>query len=143
MPETIPLEPEADLWLAVEQFNSQQFYACHDTLEAMWMEAVEPDKTFYQGILQVAVALYHLGNQNLRGAMILLGEGTNRLRRYEPDYAKIDVTALVTCSTTLLTLLQHTEPGQVGAIALQVLQQSPDDRSSSELLPRITQTLEG
>ncbi len=143
MPETIPLEPEADLWLAVEQFNSQQFYACHDTLEAMWMEAVEPDKTFYQGILQVAVALYHLGNQNLRGAMILLGEGTNRLRRYEPDYAEIDVTSLVACSTTLLTVLQHTEPEQVGTIALQVLQPTSGDRSISELLPKITQTSRG
>jgi uncharacterized protein len=132
----------ADLWLAVDQFNNQQFYACHDTLEAMWMEAIEPDKTFYQGILQVAVALYHLGNHNLRGAVILLGEGSNRLRRYEPDYAAIDVTTLVTQSTTLLMLLQRTEPEQVGAIAAQVLQPALSDRfvhgHENRLLPVIT-----
>jgi len=145
MPETIPPapKPEADnLWQAVAQFNQQQFYACHDTLEALWMEAVEPDKTFYQGILQVAVALYHLGNQNLRGAVILLGEGTNRLRRYEPDYAEIDVTALVTQSTTLLTLLQHIDPEQVGAIAAQVLQPSSTDRPHHALLPVIVRILD-
>ncbi|XQQ07818.1 MAG: DUF309 domain-containing protein [Leptolyngbya sp. IPPAS B-1204] len=66
-------EMPPEFWQGIEEFNQQQFYACHDTLEAIWMEAIEPQKTFYQGILQIAVALYHLGNQNFRGAIILLG----------------------------------------------------------------------
>jgi uncharacterized protein len=98
---------EPTFWDGVEQFNQQQFYACHDTLEAIWMEAMEPQRTFYQGILQIAVALYHLGNDNLRGATILLGEGVNRLRRYQPDYAGVDVTHLVAQSTGLLLQLQQ------------------------------------
>lgn len=100
-------------WQGVEQFNSQQFYPCHDTLEALWMEAMEPDKSFYQGILQIAVALYHLGNQNWRGAVILLGEGCNRLRRYTPDYAGIDIDDLLNSSTILLTALQQAGPENV------------------------------
>ncbi|NJR37899.1 MAG: DUF309 domain-containing protein [Leptolyngbyaceae cyanobacterium CSU_1_4] len=104
------LEPA--FWDGIEQFNQQEFYACHDTLEAIWMEAREPQRTFYQGILQIAVALYHLGNANLRGATILLGEGLNRLRRYQPIYAEIDVTALVIQSAELLTQLQQAQ--QVG-----------------------------
>jgi len=51
----------------IDEFNRQQFYACHDTLEALWMESAEPEKTFYQGILQIAVACYHLENNNWRG----------------------------------------------------------------------------
>jgi len=102
-------EVEAAFWDGVEQFNRQEFYACHDTLEAIWMEAMEPQRTFYQGILQIAVALYHLGNDNLRGATILLGEGLTRLRRYQPTYAEVDVTALVTQSAELLTKLQQTQ----------------------------------
>jgi uncharacterized protein len=94
-------------WEGVAQFNQQEFYACHDTLEAIWMEAIEPQRTFYQGVLQIAVALYHLGNDNLRGAAILLGEGIKRLRHYQPDYAAVDVTALVSQSAHLLTLLQQ------------------------------------
>jgi predicted metal-dependent hydrolase len=69
----------------VEQFNKREFYACHDTLEAIWIEAAESDKRFYQGILQVAVGCYHLTNHNWRGAVILLGEGVRRLNDYEPD----------------------------------------------------------
>ncbi|MBA2749549.1 MAG: DUF309 domain-containing protein [Tatlockia sp.] len=99
----------AEFWHGVEQFNQKQFYACHDTLEALWMEAIEPQKTFYQAILQIAVALYHLGNSNLRGACILLGEGTNKLSRYEASYAGIDVDKLLDDSVALLLQLQQQE----------------------------------
>lgn len=106
MSETIPQE----FWQAVELFNSGQFYGCHDTLEALWIEAGEPEKTFYQGILQIAVALYHLGNRNWRGAVILLGEGSNRLRRYPSSYSGVDVDELLSQSVALWKTLQ-----QIGA----------------------------
>jgi len=102
-----------EFWHGVEQFNSRQFYACHDTLEALWMEATEPQKTFYQGILQIAVALYHLGNSNWRGAVILLGEGINKLRRYPDTYAGIDVDELLISSAAMLTALQQAGPEKI------------------------------
>jgi len=69
----------------ITQFNQQDFYGCHDTLEAIWLEAIAPEKNFYQGILQIAVGCYHLGNDNWRGAVILLGEGIRRLADYSPQ----------------------------------------------------------
>ncbi|GAX38581.1 DUF309 domain-containing protein [Nodularia sp. NIES-3585] len=121
MSEIIPQE----FWQGVEQFNSGQFYACHDTLEALWIEASEPEKTFYQGILQIAVALYHLGNGNWRGAVILLGEGSNRLRRYPSVYSNIDVDELLSQSAALLSELQ-----QMGAEKF-----SAGDLGDSQALP--------
>lgn len=103
MSEIVPDE----FWQAVEQFNQQQFYACHDTLEAIWMEAPQPQKTFYQAVLQIAVALYHLENSNLRGAVILLGEGINKLRNYPASYSGIDIDELLIASATLLSTLQQ------------------------------------
>ena len=120
-----------EFWQGVEQFNTGQFYACHDTLEALWIEATEPEKTFYQGILQIAVALYHLGNRNWRGAMILLGEGSNRLRRYPSVYSGIDVDELLHQSVALLKILQHTEPELIASLDL--------DRDQALPLPRIVQ----
>ncbi|MEH2401740.1 MAG: DUF309 domain-containing protein [Nostoc sp.] len=111
MSQTIPQE----FWQGVEQFNSGEFYACHDTLEALWIEAGEPDKTFYQGILQIAVALYHLENRNWRGAVILLGEGSNRLRRYPSSYSGVDVDELLSQSAVLLTTLQQIGPDKITA----------------------------
>ncbi|MBN3881428.1 MAG: DUF309 domain-containing protein [Nostoc sp.] len=111
MSESIPQE----FWQGVEQFNSGQFYACHDTLEALWIEAGEPEKTFYQGILQISVALYHLENRNWRGAVILLGEGSNRLRRYPSSYGGVDVDELLSQSAALLTTLQQIGPEKIAA----------------------------
>jgi uncharacterized protein len=111
MSETIPQE----FWQGVELFNSGQFYACHDTLEALWIEASEPEKTFYQGILQIAVALYHLENLNWRGAVILLGEGSNRLRRYPSSYSGVDVDELLSQSAGLLKTLQQTGANKITA----------------------------
>lgn len=128
----------AEFWQGVEQFNQRQFYECHDTLEAIWMEAVEPQRTFYQGILQIAVALYHLGNQNLRGAIILLGEGVNRLRRYQPAFAGIDVTELVDRSLTLLTILQQAQPEQIPELAAQVTQAQTNQASEKDSATTVT-----
>lgn len=97
----------------IEKFNQQQFYACHDILEEIWMDSVEPNKTFYQGILQIAVGCYHLSNSNWRGAVILLGEGSKKLREYEPDYFNIDVSNLLENSYDLLTALQQINPDSV------------------------------
>ncbi|NEO84207.1 MAG: DUF309 domain-containing protein [Spirulina sp. SIO3F2] len=108
---------EVTLAAAVEQFNVQEFYACHDILEAMWVEALEPDKTFYQGMLQVAVGCYHLQNLNWRGAATLLGEGLRRLRGYQPDYQQIDVTQLFEQSLTLLETVQQTPPEALSEVA--------------------------
>jgi predicted metal-dependent hydrolase len=101
-----------EFFQGIEQFNRGEFYACHDTLEALWMESGEPLKTFYQGILQVAVAYYHLGNSNIRGAMILLGEGSRRLYSYQPDYEGVDVSLLLEESLNLLQYLQGMSTGQ-------------------------------
>jgi len=109
MSETIPQQ----FWQGIELFNTGQFYACHDTLEALWMESAEPDKSFYQGILQISVALYHLGNGNLKGAIILLGEGSNRLARYPSIYSEIDVDELLEQSIALLKALQQQQLEQV------------------------------
>lgn len=119
MTQSVPQE----FWQGVEEFNQGEFYACHDTLEALWMEANEPEKSFYQGVLQLAVALYHLSNHNLRGAVILLGEGANRLRRYPPTFSEIDVADLLDQSRTLLGALQQATPEQAGEIWQQMQQQ--------------------
>ncbi len=94
-------------WLqGIHEFNAHEYYACHDTLEALWMDSIDPDKKFYQGVLQIAVACYHLHNRNWRGAVTLLGEGIGRLPYYQPVYAGIDVTDLIQTSSNLLQMLQ-------------------------------------
>lgn len=84
------------------------------------MEAMEPEKRFYQGILQIAVALYHLGNHNWRGAVILLGEGINRLHPYQPAYGGIQVEPFLLDAVHLLQVLQETGIEQVTQVVEQL-----------------------
>ena len=112
--------PPQAFWQGVTEFNQRDFYACHDTLEALWMESMEPDKKFYQGILQVAVGCHHLFNHNWRGAVILLGEGLKRLVEYEPVYEAIDVSELVLETNRLLKALQQINPEQIAEFTQQL-----------------------
>ncbi len=129
--------PPEEFWQGVEQFNQQEFYACHDTLEALWMEALEPEKRFYQGILQIAVGCYHLGNLNWRGAVILLGEGIGRLRDYQPDYEGIDVTGLISQSAELLKALQQAGPEQVADFVKQLAAAETNCEGNGETVGRL------
>jgi uncharacterized protein len=117
--------PGNELEQAIEQFNTQEFYACHDTLEALWVAAPVPEKKFYQGLLQIAVACHHMGNSNWRGATIMLGEGRFRLRDYEPAYQpddqpqNVDITHVRNAAATLLTDLQAIQPEEVTQFLLE------------------------
>ncbi len=93
---------------AIAQFNNGDYYACHDTLESIWNDSWQSDRAFYQGILQIAVGLYHLQSQNWHGATILLGEGTSRLPAYLPEYQSIDVENLLEDSLQILRTVQTT-----------------------------------
>jgi predicted metal-dependent hydrolase len=114
-----------EFWQGIEQFNQEEFYDCHDTLEAIWMDAIATEKNFYQGILQIAVACYHLGNYNWRGTVTLLGEGVRRLSYFQPSYADIDVSALVSQSYELLQQLQKIEPDRVQSFVENLSQNQP------------------
>ena len=107
---------------AIAQFNSGDYYACHDTLESIWNDAWQSDRAFYQGILQIAVGLYHLKSQNWHGAAILLGEGTSRLPVYLPDYQSIDVEALLTDSLLILQKVQTNGKEGIAEIWKQMVQ---------------------
>jgi uncharacterized protein len=112
------LPPE--FWQGAEQFNQGEFYACHDTFEALWTEALEPDRTFYQGLLQIAVGLYHLGNHNWQGAATLLGEAHGRLRPYEENYGGVDLNPVREQAKTIWLRLHSEGKDQVGAIAAEL-----------------------
>ncbi len=110
-----PLPPE--FWQGVAQFNQGEFYACHDTLEAIWIPAVGPEKPLYQGIIQIAVAIYHLSNLNWRGTVILMGEGLNRLRDYPDDYEGLDLGQFRQEVAELLATLQSLGADRVADFA--------------------------
>ncbi|HTP63914.1 MAG TPA: DUF309 domain-containing protein [Geobacteraceae bacterium] len=90
--------PSAELLRAVDEFNRGDWYDCHDTLEELCVGEKGVLRDFYQGILQVAVALHHWRNGNFRGAVILLEKGVGLLRRVPPVYKDVDIDGLAIAS---------------------------------------------
>ena len=78
----------------VEQFNTGCFFDAHETWEEIWLRSPEPDKTFLQGIIQVAAAFHHYSRGNARGALSLLQAGLGRLARFPDAYHGIALGAL-------------------------------------------------
>lgn len=72
-------------------FNAGHFYEAHEAWEEVWVEEAEPLRNFYQGLIQVAAALHHHGNENWRGMASLLREGREKLLRYRPSTMGLDV----------------------------------------------------
>ncbi|BAZ46295.1 hypothetical protein NIES4102_33250 [Chondrocystis sp. NIES-4102] len=127
---------ETQFQRAITEFNQQQYYSCHDLLEAIWVEAPEVDKRFYQGILQVAVGCYHLSNDNLKGAIILLGEAVRRLCDYQPIHQGVNVEILLEQTCQLLEVLQQLPSAQTSDFFQQLLykqQQGQTDNSTDTI----------
>ncbi len=99
----------------VELFNAAQWYEAHDVFEALWHETTDPERRWLQGVVQIAVAMVHLGRGNTNGAAILLGEGLGRLSSSQavPQRWRAE-TLIAPCRQQLLQLQgQCKDSGQV------------------------------
>jgi uncharacterized protein len=71
-------------------FNRQDYFEAHEVWESLWMESAGPERRFYQALIQAAVALYHFGNGNLRGAVKLFHSSKNYMQPYGERYLGLD-----------------------------------------------------
>jgi hypothetical protein len=75
-------------------FNvTRDYFECHEVLEQLWME--EGRDPLLQGLLQVAVGLYHHRNGNVSGARKLFGAAVDKLAHHPPDALGIDLGRLL------------------------------------------------
>lgn len=79
----------------IELFNRAAFFDAHEALEDVWRAAPLAEKKFLQGLIQVAVALYHHGNGNSVGARSVLRRGFRNLSRYPEGFGGIHLAGLL------------------------------------------------
>lgn len=87
--------PSGELLQAFGEFNRGDWFECHETLEELWIGSEGEIRDFYQGVLQIAVALHHWRNGNFGGAVHLLAGGAGYLRRVRDTCQRIQVDVLV------------------------------------------------
>ena len=95
---------------AVAQFNRAEFFACHETLEKLWLADPGPLKNLYQGILLIGVACLHLQRGNVRGTRLCLERGLARLGEAGPMNVGIDLEAFISDAAQLLKTARALAP---------------------------------
>lgn len=109
-------QPSRQLLLAISQFNRSDWFECHETLEELWIGESGEMRDFYQGILQVGVALHHWRNGNFRGAVSLFETGIGYLRKVQPVCQRVAVSELVNAADRVRNALSELGPNRMAEL---------------------------
>lgn len=87
--------PERDAAIAGFEvaFGAGRFFDAHEILERYWVSYRGPDRDFYRGLIQAAVALHHARSGNSTGATSVAARARANLAPYAPMHAGVDVVA--------------------------------------------------
>jgi predicted metal-dependent hydrolase len=93
-------------------FNSRDFFEAHEVWEGLWLESpAGPGRRFIQGLIQAAVALYHFGNGNFRGARKLYQTSRAYMEACGSHYLGLDSVAFWNqMKACFCPILQESEP---------------------------------
>jgi len=76
-------------------FGEGRFFDAHEILEQYWVAYRGPDRDFYRGLIQAAVALHHARSGNPTGARSVAARARANLAPYAPSHAGVDVAAVL------------------------------------------------
>ena len=85
---------EGELGEGLRCYCAGEFFLAHEHWESVWLGSKEPERTFLQGLIQVAAAFHHLQRGNSRGTRSLLERARVRLERYPEYFWGMDVASL-------------------------------------------------
>lgn len=105
-------KPTIEFLKGITEFNEREFFECHETLELVWRAQTTEKREFTQGIIQTAVAYYHLERGNTVGAIKLFHRAMPRLLKFAPYCFRVDVLALTDPVGQALASLEASTSGQ-------------------------------
>ena len=79
----------------MKEFNQRRYFQAHELWEALWMGIRGPEKEFYQGLIQLAVACHHLSRGNLQGARKVFTTAQKYLQPFLSTHPGFDLNALI------------------------------------------------
>ncbi len=105
--------PPASLRKSIEEFNQNEFFECHETLEELWMADQRSTRHLYQGILQIGVAFHHLRAGRHRPVVTLLKRGSKYLEPFAPLCMGVDIAGLLHGTARCLAEVERLGPDRV------------------------------
>ena len=91
----LPFPPPPEFAPDMAQFwqlwREEKFWACHEALEAVWLDSDEPRKRFLNGLIHGAAATFQHRRGNAVGAARQLVRAQVKLEPFRPVYEKLEV----------------------------------------------------
>ncbi len=126
----------------IRLFNDGYYFEAHDLLEEVWIERAGREKTFYQGLIQIASGFYKVAMQNQGGARSLVKKGLEKLRAVRDLATPLDLERLITEAEAALARIDELGQARIAEFDLATLPRihhrepaAPDDAA-----PRDNQT---
>jgi predicted metal-dependent hydrolase len=95
----------------LEDFNSGRFFEAHEHWEEVWLETLDPEKMFLQGLIQITAAFHHYSRANRQGTQNLLQAGLTKIERFPHAHRGLALEPLrVTVRRWLATLESGEDP---------------------------------
>ena len=98
-------------------FNEGEYFLAHEFLEDAWKDDLTDGRDLYQGVLQIAVAYYHIKNLNYRGAMKMFQRSRKWLDPLPDTCRGIDVAKLRSDAYNMNNLLIDLGPERMSEIS--------------------------
>jgi len=105
-------EKEEKFELGLAHFNSRKFFEAHEVWEEIWLLESDPERTFLQGLIQLAAAFHHYRRANPHGAESLLASGIVKLIRFPENHRGLAIGQLVAAARKWARMLgEGKDPG--------------------------------
>ncbi|MGJ3509908.1 DUF309 domain-containing protein [Enemella sp. A6] len=96
-----PLPPDETLALARSLLDEGRPFSAHEVLEARWKACPPEERSLWQGLAQLCVAITHAARGNRAGADRLLERGAAQVTEYQhgegPRYG-LDLVEVIACA---------------------------------------------
>lgn len=104
-------------------YRRAEFFYAHEHWESVWLELHEPEKSFLQALIQIAVAFHHRQAGNSAGAVSLLRRALRRIELLPASFGGIAVAHLCTEVRAWLCVLESGD----SSVSMALPQISPMD----------------
>jgi len=128
--QVLPADQIDEFLHAVGEFNQGRYLECHETFEDVWRVQAEPHRKVTQGIIQFAVGLHHLQNQNSVGAAKLFKRALFHLAPFAEQRCGVNVKLL--CEHINMILKQTESDAQPTTDKLEKIQIELTDKLIQE-----------
>lgn len=113
-PDSLLVVHRASLVEGIALFNEEKFWHAHEAWERIWLAAVGEEKSFLQGLIQLAAAYHHVQRGTYSGGIRLFDAAREKLDGFPPGYGGVDrdaAMALAVKHREQVARSEHIDPG--------------------------------